>query len=167
MKKTMTALVAGVLLMALTLTGCSVLGKQLSDVKKISYVGYCGDQDCGTVLVITSDCKVKQYDITWDYKYPDLFAGKLPSEDKYKLTEYQISEEEWDALVNALNENRFAQLPEDISIEGYDMPTSYIQVETADGVYRSGGYGASLGDGGKNKRFDAVRNELYNIIEAH
>ena len=94
MKKNVIALLAGILLIPLTLTGCStqensssgatatstpspsVTGTQESDLTKVSYIGYCGDQDCGTVLVITSDRKVKQYDITWDYKYPDLLDRK-------------------------------------------------------------------------------------------
>lgn len=166
MKKRAIASLVGILLIPLSLAGCSTHGKQLSDVQKISYIGYCGDQDCGTVLVITSDRKVKQYDITWDYKYPDLFAGKLPSEDKYNLTEYQISEEEWNALINALDANSFMELPEDISVEGFDMPTSHIQVETADGVHKSGGYGAAYGDEDANKRFHAVQEELYKIKKA-
>ena len=34
MKKTMTALVAGIMFVALTLAGCSTQGKQLSSVKR-------------------------------------------------------------------------------------------------------------------------------------
>ena len=184
MKKTMTALVAGIMFVALTLTGCSTQENGSSgttatpsptatttqeNLPKISYVSYSGDQDCGTVLVITADRKVKRYDITWSYKRTDLFAGKLPSEDDYRnrLTEYEISEDEWNALINALNENRFEQLPEDISIKGFDLPASYMQVETADGVHESGGYGASVGDGDENVRFGTVEHELYKIEEAH
>ena len=168
MRKNVIALLAGILLIPLSLVGCGTQGKQLSDVQKISYIGYCGHQaDCGTVFVLTPDCSVKEYDITWDYKYTDLFAGKLPSEDEYELIEYQISEEKWNALINTMNENRFMALPEDISIKGYDMSTAYIQVETADVVHKSGGYGASLGKDGKHERFQAIENELWKLIKAH
>ena len=173
MKKTMTALVAGIMFVALSLTGCSLQGKQLSDVQKISYISYCGDNDCGTVLVITADRKVKQYYITLDYKYTDLFAGKLPSEDDYRnRLEYEITEDEWNALINTINENNFADLPEELP-EGestfyiLDGSTRYMQVETADGVHKSGGYAAGDWDDEENKRFGAIKDKINEIIINH
>ena len=173
MKKTMTALVAGIMFVALTLAGCSTQqNSSTSDVKKVTYIVLNSSQYPSENLSMTvaTPGAVKVYVMGLDcFEQYDLFAGELPPEDEYELTEYQISKEEWNALINALDENRFMELPEELSkdergIPTLDASTYYIQVETGDGVHRSGGYMAGYGDDEEHKRFDAIKWELYGVI---
>lgn len=170
MKKNVIALLAGILLIPLTLAGCATQQNNgTSDVLKITYIVLNSSQypfkDL-SMIVATPDA-VKVYIMGLDcFDQYDLFAGELPPEDKYELTEYQISEEEWNVLINTLVENRFMELPEELT-DGSDISgasTYYIQVETGNSVHRSGGYMAGYGDNEEHKRFDAIKYKLYGVI---
>lgn len=190
MRKNVIALLAGVLLVPLSLAGCSMqengspthtttptpspsaTNAQESDLPKITYVVVGGDGMIFRMYVLTPDYTVKRYDLNLEYyNQYDFFAGELPPEGEYRVDKYQISEENWNALVGAINENNFAELPEELPEDEEGMPvldgtTYYIQVETSDGVHKSGGYEAGRWDDKENKRFRAIQEKLDSITEA-
>lgn len=171
MKKNVIALLAGILLIPLTLAGCGTQqNNSTSDVKKITYILRGTDLGILTMYVLTSDCTMKEYEMGFDdFIHYDLFAGELPPEGRYEVIgEYKISEEEWNALVSAINENNFAELPEELPAGRVtDAAVIHMQVETADWTHETGGYMAGYEDDDESKRFRAIKDELWNIIEAH
>lgn len=165
MKKKIVASVVGILLFPLMLTGCGA-HKNTSETLKVTYIDISGDAGTAVMFILTSDCVVKKYEMRSDYvNQYDLFGGELPPNNEYTMTEYRMSEKEWETLVGAINDNNFLELPEELPpYRGVDAPAYYLQVETVDGVYKSGGYGAGHGDDKANKRFRLVKDELDNIV---
>ena len=171
MKKKIIASMLGILLVPLALTGCgtqkNIIGE--NDAPKITYVVAGGDIGIFEVYVLTQDYTLKRYDMSLDYfhKY-DVFVGELPPEGEYRVTEYQIFKEDWNALINAINENNFAELPEELSGDfATDGTDYYVQVETADWTHKTGGYLAGYGEDEANKRFNAIQRELNNITHPY
>ena len=164
MKKTVATLLAVILLIPLTLTGCSTQqNSSTSDVQKITYVcdyGY----GLSEMYVFTSDYTMKKYRIYSDSSE----RYGLPKNGNELAVERQITKDNWNTLIDVLNKNDFMELPEELS--GNDMPddlTCYIQVETADGVHKSGGTMAGYGEDEANKRFNAIQRELNNITHPY
>ena len=138
------------------------------DVKSVTYVIYCGGICKVDMYVITSDLKVAKYEI-----YPegnisyDYFAGELPSEDRYEIKEYEISEEDWESLINVLTRVNFMELKEDLSTNEtiYDGSSYYIGVETPDGTNISGGYMAGYDKNSASKRFAEAQEMIGYVIK--
>ena len=87
------------------------------DVKKVTYLVYCGGLPDVEMYIITSDLKVEQYHIrpdVYDKTYYDYLAGELPPEDQYDITEFEITNSEWSSIVNVLTRVDFMTLDEDI-----------------------------------------------------
>lgn len=188
MKKTIAALLAGILFIPLTLAGCSTqengssgatatstpslsaTAMQENNLPKITYVVSTASSATVRMYVLTADYTVKEYLMkgTEFFGNYDFFAGELPPEHRYELTEYTISEEDWNALMNTINENNFAELPEKLPDGGvYDGASTYMQVETVDGVHKTGGYAPADGGSDESKRYRAIRDKFYEIIEAN
>ena len=144
----------------LAFAGCTGQSKKEPlDVKKVTYLIYCGDIQEVEMYVITDDLKVTHYTI-WpedgmDYDY---FAGELPSEDHYEVSEFKITEESWTSMVNTLTEVNFMNLLEEFSPDDSDDASSYyIRVETADDVHQSGGYNAGGHMDPESRKFSNAR----------
>ena len=138
------------------------------DVKKVSYLVYCGGIDRIELYIITSDYKVKEYSMCSDpnnnYDYID---GELPPEGQYELKEYEISELSWTSMVNVLTRVNFMELKEDLKPKDIidDASSYYIKVETADAVHTSGGYAAGLSGGSDHDRFAEARQYICNALK--
>ena len=157
------AAVIAATLFTLAFTGCFTNNKRGPlDVKEVSYLVYY--EDIGHVIyyVITDDYKVTKYSIfPEDDKTYDYFAGELPSEDQYKVTESEIDESGWSSIVNVLTRVDFMNLLDEFPPANVkDGATYYIQVETADGNHRSGGYEAGYSKDPENRRFSEARQHI-------
>ena len=186
MKKTMTVLVAGIMFVALTLAGCSTQENGSPDVtttptpspsatvtqenlQKVTYIISASMGHTPEMYVFVPDYSVKRYEMhSYNVTIDDLLAGDLPPDSEYTLTEYQISEEDWNALVNALNDNNFAELPERLQRDAIaeDVPNYYVQVETSDWDHETGCCTfRAPGDDEENKRFRAVDKKIDEIMK--
>lgn len=140
--------------------------KEPLDVKKVTYFIYVGDRDEIQLYIGTDDLKVTKYIIkpeegtTYDY-----LAGELPSEDYYEVTEYEITEESWNSMVNALTEADFMTILDEFTNNGAkDASTYYIRVETADGVHQSGGYNAGGSKDPESRRYSDARQAVARTL---
>lgn len=165
-KKILVTVLAAVLCV-FAFAGCTGQSpKEPLDVKKVSYLIYCGDIQEVRMYVITSDLKVTQY-IIWpedgtDYDY---FAGELPTPDKYEVTESEMTEENWKSMVDALTEADFMTLLEEFTPDdSMDASTYYIKVETADGVHQSGGYNAGGHMDPESRRYSDARQAVERAL---
>ncbi len=149
-----------IILLALFTSGCG--GQHDYDVNKVTYVFNSGDQDGAELDVYSSDCTVIKYAIRpYSDSGVDLFKGEIPSDDQCDKEEYTISQDDWNSIVNAVNENRFMALPEELpEVEATDGSTRYIEVFTSEGDHRSGGYCAGNGSGKEHQRFSEVVSAL-------
>lgn len=147
-----------------TLPGCK---QKVVDVNEIKYIEYVGDFPVVHMLVITSDLNAKYYNIrvldTFDF---DLLAGELPPENWYELTETEIPQDDWDRLVNAINQNDFMSLPEQLpyTTQPYDHPWYNIQVKTDSDTHDVGGYAIKSEKDKDNKRFIAIQDVIEDIF---
>ena len=147
----------------LAFAGCTGQSKKEPlDVKRITYLIYVGDRPDVEMYVITADCKVTEYSIRLESDEPygkyDFFAGELPSEDHYEVSEFKITEESWTSMVNTLTEVNFMNLLEEFSPDDSDDASSYyIRVETADDVHQSGGYNAGGHMDPESRKFSSAR----------
>ena len=140
--------------------GC--VEKPRLDVRKISYLEYSESTGHTEFYVITSDRKVTQYTVDPDDgKTYDYFAGELPPGDRCKVTEFEIDEQEWTSIVNVLTRVDFMTLLDEFTPPTTeDGITYYMQVETADGVHKSGGYEAGFKKDPESRRFSEARQEI-------
>ncbi|MCR5292453.1 MAG: hypothetical protein K6E28_06160 [Eubacterium sp.] len=156
----------------LALAGCGAGSQSRGplDVKKVTYVAYNGELPQAEVYVLTPDYKVTQYSVETDTEgHYDYLAGELPSEDKYEMKEYEISESEWTNLVNILTRVNFMEIKEELPYsEGTcDAGSFYIQVETSEGIHKSGGYAAGIEKDSDNRRFEEARTTVCDILNNH
>ena len=138
------------------------------DVKKVTYLVYCGGLPDVEMYIITSDLKVKKYSIhpsDYDIHY-DYLAGELPPEDQYEITEFDITDTEWSSIVNVLTRVDFMTLKEDMSTKDIvdDGSSYYIRVETSNSVNTSGGYCAGWGDDADCRGFEEAREMIDNAV---
>lgn len=167
LKKTFTVFLVAALF-SFALTGCLMSGKKEPlKVKKVSYLVITQSVNRAEFYVITDDRKVTQYSITpeGDKTY-DYFAGELPPEDNYKITEYEIDEQSWESVVNELTRVDFMILLEEFPpVNSDDGSTYYIQVETEDGIHKSGGYEAGFRKDPENRKFSDVRQCIAKALQ--
>ncbi len=78
---------------------------------------------------------------------------------KYPTKEIQLSEEDITALKDAIMKNHIISLPKDISEDSCDGGYSYLTIYTVDGIHETGGLNVS------NKKFEAVEDLLYGMVE--
>lgn len=137
------------------------------DVTKVTYLIYCGGLHNVKMYVITPDLKVQKYDIWPEIDTYDYFAGELPSEDHYDVTEYEITDTEWSSIVNVLTRVDFMALDEEMSTKDIvdDGSSYYIKVETSDSTHISGGYCAGLDDDPDSRRFAEAREMIENACK--
>ena len=188
MEKLKKSVVAGLILLIglFSLTACSKTNRtQISngssgstrtevsrgplEVKKVTYLIYCGGLPDVEMYIITSDFKVEQYHIrpdVYDKTYYDYLAGELPPEDQYEITEYEITDTEWSSIVNVLTRVNFMELYEDMNTKDLvdDGSSYYIMVETTDSVHASGGYFAGYDDNADSRRFAEAREIIEKAI---
>ena len=167
LKKIFVSILAAALFL-LAFEGCTgQTPKEPLDVKKVTYLIYCGDIQKVEMYVITDDLKVTQYTI-WpedgmDYDY---FAGELPTPDKYEVTESEMTEENWKSMVDGLTEADFMTLLEEFTNNGaMDASTYYIRVETSDGVHQSGGYNAGGSQDPESRRYSDARQAIERALD--
>ncbi len=167
LKKIFVSILAAALCL-LAFEGCTgQTPKEPLDVKKVTYLIYCGDIQKVEMYVITDDLKVTQYTI-WpedgmDYDY---FAGELPTPDKYEVTESEMTEENWKSMVDGLTEADFMTLLEEFTNNGaMDASTYYIRVETSDGVHQSGGYNAGGSQDPESRRYSDARQAIERALD--
>ena len=155
----------------LLLSGCTGKGQNNSkvtyDIKKVTCTYNFGDQDGAEMDVYSSDLSVKKYILQpYSDSGVDLFAGEIPPEDKCVPEESAITAEDWNSLVDSINNNEFMDLPEELpEVEASDGSTCYITVETTTGTHKTGGYCAGNGTGKAHKRFGEVRTVIYSLKE--
>ena len=111
------------------------------------------DETIDETFRITPDCCV-MYNAT--HLTP---SGELVSEEEYV---YQITRESWNSLVEALEENDFAGLPEEIPCKypPYDDDIVSVTVGTKFDCYSSWGYLGGLNESEEGKRFLNVLDAL-------
>ena len=134
--------------------------------EQVTYLVCTGYPASYIVYVITPDM-ITEYNFTeyWMNHRYNYFESEMPDESDYSSKSYALSSEGLDTLTESLVENKFEKLPEDLSVDDiYDGPCYDIEVLTADGSHRSGGYCAGLGSG-----WNAFRHERYHnvIITLH
>ena len=153
--------------------GCSHIKEkkhaQKADLKmdKVIYSYSYGDRYGFEITEITSDLCMKRYIITPDEDSEfNLQDGNLPSEEEYRCEEYQITEGDWNSIVDVISENDIMTIPEDISNSGdvHDGGYSYIEVENNDGSYKVGGYDASGGKEDVNERYYNMEMVISKVI---
>ena len=167
LKKIFVSILAAALCV-LAFAGCTgQTPKEPLDVKKVTYLIYCGDIQEVEMYVITDDLKVTHYTI-WpeDGKDYDYFAGELPTPDKYEVTESEMTEENWKSMVDALTEADFMTILEEFTNNGaMDASTYYIRVETSDGVHQSGGYNAGGSQDPESRRYSDARQAIERALD--
>ena len=160
------ALCVSMVLLAFSVNGCGEPSDHdIYDIEQVSLIFNYGDQDGAELDVFNSDGTVKKY-IVQPYSDGgiDLFEGGIPAEDQCNTEEYTISADDWNSIVNAVNENGFMKLPEELpEVEATDGSTRYIEVITSDGTHRSGGYCAGNGNGKEHQRFSEIVKALKNV----
>ena len=136
------------------------------DVKKVSYLVLWGDRPEVELYIITSDRKITQYNIRpEDDKTYDYFAGELPSEDNYEVTEFEMTEDNWKSMVDGLTEADFMNRLDEFPDKGAgNASTYYIRVETADGVHQSGGYNAGGSMDPENRKYSVARKAVERAL---
>ena len=142
-------------------------GKKQADyeVKEVRCVYNLGDQDGAELDVFRSDGTLTCYTISpYSDSGVDFFTCEIPPDDKCNIKESKLEDDEWDNIVNAVKDNKFVDLPEELpEVGAQDGSTCYIEVETSEGSFRSGGYCAGNGSGKKHKRFYGVKSVLMEI----
>ncbi len=117
MKRFKKSIAIGLIMMIglFSLTACNGSGRHSHsrgplDVTKVTYLVYRGGMCAVDMYVITADLKVVKYDINpeGDKSY-DYLAGELPSEDRYAVTESEISDLDWSSIVNVLTRVNFME----------------------------------------------------------
>ena len=138
------------------------------DVKRVTYLIYCGGICHVDMYIITADLNVEKYSINpeGDKNY-DFLAGELPSEDLYEVTEYEISDLQWESIVDILTRVKFSELEEDVSTKEdiFDGSSYYICVETSDATYTSGGYMAGYDHDSSGRRFAEAKEMIENAVK--
>ena len=164
MKNQIILLLSLLLVFAITCTGCATKGEKTDlNIQKITYLVVNGDSIGTEIIVISSDLNAKKYQIMNEIDGGiDLKKGQLPPEGTYILKEYTIPEESWNALIDSVNENDFASLPEDLSNskEVSDAADSYIIVTTDQTSYTVGGRDAGGAKDKASKRFAKVKEQF-------
>ena len=160
--------VACIALCIMTLSGCTFEGfnsKADYDVKTVTCVFNYGEIDKAEMDIYSSDGTVTKYIIAPYYDCGvNLFVGEIPPEYICKPEVYTISEEDWNSIVDAINETRFMELPNQLpGVEAFDGSDCYIKVETADSVHQTGGYCAGQSDQSEHQKFKKVRDALRNV----
>ena len=175
MKRFKKSIAIGLILMIglFSLTACNGSGQDPHsrgplDVTKVTYLVYRGGMCAVDMYVITADLKVVKYDINpeGDKSY-DYLAGELPSEDRYVVTESEISDLDWSSIVNVLTRVNFMELKEDTSTKEtiYDGSSYYICVETTDDTNTSGGYMAGYDKDSDSVRFARAKEMITNAVK--
>ena len=149
-------------------TGSETAGSESSgskttyDVKKVTYTFHLGDQDGAEMDVYSSDLTVKKYIVQpYSESGVDLFAGEIPPDNKCDIKTGTISQDDWNKIVDSINDNDFMSLPEELpKVDAMDGSTCYIEVEAAEGTNRSGGYAAGNGSGKEHERFQNVKSTI-------
>lgn len=144
------------------------ISREPLDVKKITYLVYFGGLPKVYMYIITSDLKAEKYSINPETdKHYDYFAGELPSEDLYEITEFEISDSEWSGMADVLTGVNFMELDEDMSTKDIidDGASFYIMVETTDAKHISGGYVAGYDDDSDSRRFEEARQIIESTIK--
>ena len=148
--------------------GCDTgLNKGPLDVRKVSYLVSSQQTGHDEFYIITADHKVTQYSIDPDDgRSYDYFAGEMPSESKYKVTEYEIDELDWTSIVNVLTRVDFMNILDEFPpLEKEDGASYYIQVETPDGIHKSGGYEAGFRKDPENRRFSEAKQQIEHALK--
>ncbi len=137
------------------------------DVNRVTYVVYPGGICHVDMYILTPDLHVQKYSINPESdKNYDYLAGELPSEDRYEVTEYEMSDLQWTTIVNILTRVNFMELDEDMSTKDTvdDGSSYYIRVETAGSANTSGGYAAGIDKDADSRRFAEARQAIENAI---
>ncbi len=156
-------------LLAGSLAGCGLIQKKGPlEIQRVTYSISGGDTGFLKVYVITSD-EVALYDYKLsgsDLDGYDYFTDGLPSEDAYTVSTHEVPEDEWTNLANALTRVNYMELPEELPAPEhfYDGCNYYIQVETADGVHKAGGYEAGREKDSDSRRFKEALEPINLII---
>jgi len=154
------------IILLIILTGCTSEAK--IQPQTVTFVNIGVFPAAYDVYVFTQDQYI-HYDLT-DYWLNttdgfDYFSDPLPSEDSYHSEERSLDKSEWDSIVNTLADNHFSTYPEDISFENItDVGWSFIEVQTKDYRYFSGGWGAGYGTGKTQKGYSQICATLHEII---
>lgn len=161
-------LIGSMFLLAGSLVGCGLSRKGPLDIQKVTYSVGGGDTGFLKIYVMTSD-EVVLYDFRKsgsDLDGYDYFTDGLPSEDEYTVSAQEVTEHEWTNLANVLTRVNFMEIPEDLpEPEGvYDGCTYYIQVETAEGIHKAGGYEAGYEKDSDSRRFRSALEPINLII---
>ena len=164
-KKLIAVLSISFLLIA-QLIGCGAASKEpLTGVTKVVYMSTGGDVDRVSFYILTDDLQVKGYEIQpYSDNKIDVFSGEIPP-DEYLEEEYSISQDAWDKLMEDLGQNDFMSMPEELpEVKAYDGSAMEIQIETASGTHRTGGYLAGYGKGRYHKRFANISRAFFEAI---
>ncbi len=161
MKKNMKILLIciGCILIAAVLVWCvGEKNREPLNVSKVTYICYAGDIQCCSMYVFTSDCHAKMYDIQYSRnKGYDLAGGEMPPEDEYTVTDFNISEEAWKEITDAVTKADFMHMDEELPrVDAFDAPSYYVKVEAGGDVHVSGGCNAGFGKDRESKRFKIV-----------
>ena len=147
-KKLIAVLSISFLLIA-QLAGCGAVSKEpLTGVTKVVYMITIAEPHEVMAYILTDDLQVKGYEIQpYSDNKIDVFSGEIPP-DEYLEEEYSISQDAWDKLMEDLGQNDFMSMPEELpDVKTCDGATMEIQVETASGTHKTGGYKAGNGEG--------------------
>lgn len=155
-----------ILLLLLTLSAC---GGEKKNITRVIYEIWGGDTISYQVYEFAGD-KLVCYDFSaylmenQGEKFSFL-EDALPEAEQYSRSEFPLSEEDFKAISETINEKRFGDLSPELLAEGMDMPTFYITAYDDDGwVKTAGGYGAGYGKDKENERFGAISERLNEMI---
>ena len=167
-RKNISILISAFIVFALVFTACTSEGATSDlNVQKITYSVMYGDHIGSEIIVISSDLNMQKYEIKEEIDASvDLKTGELPPEDDYILKEYTITEENWKALTDSIAENKFMDLPEDLSNskEVADAGNSYVTVTTDKTTYTVGGHDVSGGKDRANQRFAKIEEKIIEVF---
>ena len=157
-RKRVVSLLILIPLIMLSLAGCSSESGDYSTVRKISFDYTDGWTSLVRRVIISSDYTVRYFE---NFHFDEL-------NDEWQLMdEWELSETEWNSLIDVLKENDFCGLPETITPKRtvYDAPTYDIEVETDDSVHRISGIGSGAEKNRIYKRFNNIVTALFNCVE--
>lgn len=94
----------------------------------------------------------------------NFFTDELPKADLYVMNEFALSEEEFQEICDALNQNKFWSLKDEITNGQEDYSAFHIYAQAGKKEYSKGGNGAGYGEGEDHERFSAIMETLNRVI---
>ena len=139
-------------------------GQKISP-EKITYIS--ADYFSGNCVVyVISPGKIDYYDWSSGWRNGNNWFDAEPWMYQSSWVQYTLDDDEWNSIVDTLNENGFSGLPEDLSVEDVmDGGSSTIEVLTSSDRFISGGSNVQGGKSNDQKNFTAIEAVIRGVLD--